>query len=97
MERGNPVAIRTFPIELPEELVDLLGSPQAVSAKAREALVLELLREERISQGQAARLLSVTRWQIIQLMGQYRIPSGPETAEDIRQELDVVRDIVHES
>ncbi|MBA2452160.1 MAG: UPF0175 family protein [Chloroflexia bacterium] len=58
--------------------------------KAKESLVLELLREERISQGQAARLLGVIRWEIIQLMGRYRIPSRPETAEDVRQELDDV-------
>lgn len=88
---------RTFPMELPEVLVELLGSPQAMAEKAKESLVLELLREERISQGQAARLLSVTRWEIIQLMGQYRIPSGPETAEDVCRELDDIRDIAHES
>lgn len=91
------MATRTFPFELPEELVELLGSPQAVAEKAKESLVLELLREERISQGQAARLLSVSRWEIIDLMGQYRIPSGPETAEDVRRELDDIRDIAHES
>ncbi len=81
---------RTFPFESPEELVELLGSPQEVVEKAKESLVLELLREERISQGQAARLLGVIRWEIIQLMGRYRIPSRPETAEDVRQELDDV-------
>lgn len=81
---------RTFPFESPEELVELLGFPQEVVEKAKESLVLELLREERISQGQAARLLGVIRWEIIQLMGRYRIPSRPETAEDVRQELDDV-------
>lgn len=91
------MATRMFPVELPEELVELLGSPQAVAAKAREALVLELLREERISQGQAARLLSVSRWEIVDLMGKYRIPSGPETAEGVRHELDAIRDIAPES
>lgn len=90
------MATRMFPVELPEEIVELLGSSQAVAAKAREALVLELLREERISQGQAAHLLSVTRWEILDLMGQYRIPSGPETAEDVRREIDEVRRIVQE-
>ncbi len=78
---------RTLSLELPDELVALLGSEEAVAAKAKEALVLELLREARISQGKAARLLGLTRWDILDLMIQHHIPSGPETAEDMRREI----------
>ncbi len=78
---------RTLSVELPEELMGLLGSAEAAAAKARKALVLELLREAVISQGKAAELLGLTRWEILDLMVQYRIPSGPETAEEMRQEI----------
>lgn len=63
------------------------GSPQAVTDKARESLVLELLREERISQGQASHLLGVSRWDVIELMSKYHIPTGPETIAELHEEL----------
>jgi predicted HTH domain antitoxin len=85
------LATRALAIELPEELIELLGSPEAAAAKAKEALVLELLREARLSQGQAARLLRLTRWEILDLMAPHEIPSGPETAEEMRQEIEVMR------
>ena len=81
------VGNRTLSLELPDELVALLGSEEAAAAKAKEALVLELLREARISQGKAARLLGLTRWDILDLLVQHHIPSGPETAEDVRREI----------
>jgi predicted HTH domain antitoxin len=59
-----------------------------VAAKAKEALVLELLREARISQGKAARLLGISRGKIIDLMARHRISAGPETAEEMRQEVE---------
>lgn len=81
----------TIELELPEDLVALLGSPEAAASKALSALVLELLREARISQGQAAQLLGLTRWDILDLMARHQVPSGPETAEEMRQEIGNVR------
>ncbi len=60
-------------------------------AKAKEALVLALLREARISQGRAAELLGITRWDILDLMAQHDILSGPVTAEEVDEEMRVVR------
>ena len=79
---------RTLSFEVPDELVALLGTPEAAAARARDVLVLDLLREARISQGKAARLLGVTRWDVLQLMAKHHIPSGPETPEELRQELE---------
>src|SRR5262249_46141111 len=78
----------TVSFELPEEFVRLLGSPEAAAAKAREALIFELLRAAQISQGQAARLLGVTRWDLLDLMAQHQIPSGPQTAEEMRPQIE---------
>lgn len=83
-----PVAAKTITLELPEDLVELLGPPDAIPGKVRETLVLDLLREAHITQGQAARLLDVTRYDILDLMALHRIPSGPETAEEMRQEIE---------
>ncbi|HEY7036070.1 MAG TPA: UPF0175 family protein [Thermomicrobiales bacterium] len=84
------MATQTLTIELPEELLALLGSPEEAATKARETLVADLLREGRISQGQAARALGVTRGDILDLMVRWRVESGPETAEEMRREIDDV-------
>lgn len=81
------MSTRTLALEVPDELVAILGSPEAAAARAKQALVLELLREARISQAQAARLLDATRGEILDLMASQQIPSGPETAAELRQEL----------
>jgi predicted HTH domain antitoxin len=78
----------TLSIEVPAELVALLGSPEAAAARAREALVLDLLREARISQGKAAALLGTTRSETLRLMARHQIASGPESAEELRQEIE---------
>jgi predicted HTH domain antitoxin len=82
------IATCALTLELPEELVALLGSLETAAAKAREALVLTLLREGQISQGKVARLLGLTRWDILDLMVQHQIPSGPATPEELRQEVE---------
>ena len=81
----------TLSFDVPDELLMLLGSPETAAAKAREALVMELLRESVVSQGQAARLLGLTRWDILELMARYAVPSGPETAEEMRAEIAAAR------
>jgi predicted HTH domain antitoxin len=87
----------TLIVELPEELLNLLGSPEDAAAKTREILVVEFLREGRLSQGQAARLLGVTRWDILNLMARLGIPSGGETAEEMRREVEESRRVIHRS
>ena len=85
------MATQSLTLDLPEELVALLGSPEAAAAKAKEALVLQLLREARLSQGQAASLLGLTRWDVLDLMAQQQIPSGPPTGEELRRETGEMR------
>ena len=58
---------------------------------ARESLIVELLREGRLSQGQVARLLGITRWDVLMLMARLGIPSGPETAEEMRRDIEAAR------
>ena len=50
----------TLELELPDEVAAALADADMAS-KAKEALVMELLREHRISQGKAAELLRVSR------------------------------------
>lgn len=78
-------------LEFPEEIIQSIGSVEAAAAKAREALVLQLLREAVVSQGQAARLLGITRWDLLDLMAKRQIPSRPETAEEMMEEIEAMR------
>lgn len=81
----------TIAFELPTELVQELGSTDALTAKARQALVLQLLRDAEITQGQAAILLGITRYDILDLMAEHHIESGPLTAEEMRQDIENAR------
>ncbi len=85
---------RTLIVELPEAVVALLGTPEEAAAKARTALILQMLREAQISQGKAAELLGISRWDILDIMAAQHIESGPETAEEMRKELEVVERLV---
>jgi predicted HTH domain antitoxin len=81
----------TLSLDLPEEVVALLGSSEQAAARARETLILDLLRRGQISQGKAAELLGVTRWAVLDLMAEHGIETGPEGAEELAQELATVR------
>lgn len=71
---------------LPERL-----APDAAKAaeEAREALIMKRLREGQISQGYAAELLGLSRWEMIQLMGAYGLSAFAEqTEEELRREVE---------
>ena len=57
----------------------------------------DIAAEARISQGKAAELLGITRWEMLDLMARHRIESGPETAEEMQQEIDAMRRFVGRS
>ena len=84
-------ANRTITIELPGDLVAALDSLDGIEDRAWKALVLDLLRDAQISQGNAARLLGVTRYDILNLMAQHHILSGPLTAEEMQQDTENAR------
>ena len=71
--------------ELPDELVPHLRD-EDLSAKAKEALMMALLREHEISQGKAAELLGIGRHDLFDLMAKYQIPVIDMTPEELQQE-----------
>ena len=73
-------------LELPDELLDTLRE-QDFAVKAKEALVMELLREHQISQGKAAHLLGMNRDDLLSLMAKYQIPVIDLTEAELDQEL----------
>lgn len=85
------MATTTVTIELPEEIIQLLGTAEIASRETRRAIVIELFRRAEISQGKAAELLGVPKWDMLPIMEEYGIYHGPQTKEEITEELETVR------
>ena len=77
----------TVDLELPDEVVERLHVKD-LSRKAEEALIMELLREHRISQGLAAQLLHLSREQLFPLMAKYQVSVVDLSSAELREEMD---------
>ncbi len=72
--------------ELPDEVAGQLHEAE-MAVKAKEALVMELLREHHISQGKAAEILGISHHDLFDLMTKYQVPVIDLTAEELDAEL----------
>ena len=89
------MADKRFEVELPEEVLAGFGWQEAdVPRRVREALVMELLRRDQLSEAQAAALLQLDRWELLDMMGRYQVPAIRMTPEELKRELaqDIRRD-----
>jgi predicted HTH domain antitoxin len=73
-------------LELPDELVAYFDSLEAVSQEAKEALVMDLLRQGKFSQGKAAELLGVSRWDLPKILAKHNIPAIMVDPEELEQD-----------
>ena len=73
-------------LELPDDVVAALRE-EDVAARAKDALVMELLREHRISQGKAAEVLGVSRGDLFALMTKHQVSVIDLSAEELHPEL----------
>lgn len=79
---------KALTFDLPEEIIAVLGSSDEAAIRAREALLLDLLRDGTVSRGQVASALGISIWDVLDLIREHRIPSGPESAEEARREFE---------
>jgi predicted HTH domain antitoxin len=73
-------------VELPDELFAQLREEE-IEKKVKEALVMELLREHRLSQGKAAEILGIGHHELFDLMTNHRVPVIDLDEEELRAEL----------
>ncbi len=73
-------------LELPDDVVEDLQD-EDLSSKAKEALVMELLREHRVSQGKAAAILGLSRENLFPLMTRYKVPVIDLSDDELYEEL----------
>jgi predicted HTH domain antitoxin len=78
-------------VELPPELVELLGSEEDAKRDAKVAVVLDLVRRGRVSRARAAELLGLALWDLPALLTEYRIPWFDYSPEDLARDLETLR------
>ena len=79
---------KNFRVSLPPEVVGGFGWKEAeVPARVREALVMDLLRLDRLSEAQAADILGLARWELLEVMGRYDVPAVRMSVEELDREL----------
>ncbi len=57
--------------------------------RVRETLVMDLLRRDRLAEAQAATILGLARWELLELMGRYDVPAVRLSVEELDRELAV--------
>ena len=83
--------MKIIEIAVPEEIIALLGSEDAVRKEAKEALVLDLVRRGKVSKGKAAELLGMSLWDLPELVAQYQLPWFSYPPEELAEDLDTLR------
>ena len=78
-------------IPIPEEIVNLLGSKDAVRKEAHQAFVFDLVRRGKISKGKAAELLGISLWELPDLIVQYQIPWFSYSPGDLEKDVETLR------
>lgn len=86
------MGILKIELELPEEILEYLAK-QDIEKSIKKLIVLDLLREHKISQGKASELLGINRWELLKLMELYSIPAIDLTTGELKEELERAREI----
>jgi hypothetical protein len=82
------MADKRFEVELPEEVLAGFGWQEGeVPDRMREAMVMELLRRDRISEAEAAAILDLDRRALLDMMGLYQVPAIRMSREELQREL----------
>lgn len=79
--------MKTLKLEVPDEVVKLLGSIDAATKEAKEVLVLDLVRRGKISRSKAADLLELNLWDLPKLLDRYKLPWFDYTEEELDADL----------
>jgi len=93
----NQMSTITLILKLPQELIPILEANEAeLEGRILELIVLELVRQQRISTGKAAELLGISKWEFVQLLGQNNIPYFTESSKELVAQVETVQRILGE-
>lgn len=83
--------LKTIQISFPSEILDRLSTTYQDSADLiKEAAILELYREGKISSGKAAEILGMERFEFIRYAGMKGIPFIRITPEELEEEVKIL-------
>ncbi|HGE73062.1 TPA: UPF0175 family protein [Candidatus Poribacteria bacterium] len=78
-------------IEIPDELLELLGSEEEAAKEAKQSLVLDLVRRGKISKAKAADLLGMDLWEMPAFLSEYKIPWFNYSKKQMEQDMATLR------
>jgi hypothetical protein len=82
------MAEKRFEVDLPDEVLAGFGwQEEEVPSKLRETLVMGILRLDQLSEAEAAELLNLDRGELLEVMGQYRVPAVRMSLEELMREV----------
>jgi len=87
------MSLRKLELTFPSEVLDMLSTTYQDSAGAiKEAAVLELYREGKISSGKAAEILGMDRFEFIRYAGMKGIPYIRITPDELEEEVGLLEE-----
>lgn len=79
---------KSYAVALPDYILKGFGWKESEAPqRIREALVMELLRLDRLAESEAAEALDLDRWELLDVMGRYRVPAIRMTPDELNEEL----------
>ena len=81
---------RTISIEVPDELLELLGSEEEIRKEAKQILILDLVRRGKISRAKAADLLGINLWELPEFLSGYKIPWFDYSREQMEEDMEAL-------
>lgn len=82
-------------VEWPDDILGVLDvTEHELGQRMKELVVMQLVREGRISRAKAAELLGVDRWTLLKLLAKYDIPYFDMSVDELKSELEVLKRVV---
>jgi len=82
-------------LEFPSDILGALDVPQShLGVKLRELIVLEMLREGKVSTGKASELLGISKKDIVPFLAKHDIPYFTESSEEVIAQVEAVADLL---
>jgi hypothetical protein len=85
-------------LSLPRDLIGALDVPPAsLPGLVKESFAIEMFRQNRISSGKAAEMLSMSKLDFVQLLGKHSVPYFTHEPSELEAELLRVRKLMSKS
>jgi predicted HTH domain antitoxin len=79
----------TITVQVPDMLLeDLATSPEELDREIRLAAALHLYSRGLVTQGKAAEIASLSRWDFIEALGRAEVPACQVTSEELTDEVE---------